>query len=100
MVKKIFLVDYEILGSAINGLDVINQLKITSCSFLTTSHYENNKIRNQCENIGVKIIPKSFAAYIPITIVKKIKIDLVFIDDNQCLTDAWQLRAEVVGYKI
>ncbi len=66
-----FLIDYEFIGYNENGLDIIEKLNIADRSYLITSRYEDFHIRTRCEKIGLKIIPKAFAVYIPIVSNKR-----------------------------
>jgi signal transduction histidine kinase len=61
----IYLIDYELLGNLKTGLDVIEKLKIESLSTLVTSRFEST-IRLRCERLGVKLLPKSMAGFIPV----------------------------------
>lgn len=61
-----FLIDYEFMNSTKNGLNVIEELDIAERSFLVTSHHEDSNVHEYSEKMGVKIIPKTFAAYVPI----------------------------------
>lgn len=99
---NIFLIDYEFIGVSQNGLDVIEELNIIDRSYLVTSQFEDLGIRNRCEKIGLKIIPKIFAVHIPIVIShfnNKI-VDLIFIDDDISITDAWILNGLSKGKNI
>jgi len=98
--KSVFLIDYELLGSDETGLDLIEQLKISKRAILVTSRYAENKVRTHADKLGVKIIPKSFSPYIPISLVNQDKPRLVFIDDDKMLTRAWELEAEYQGLNI
>jgi len=86
----IFLIDYEFIGCDESGLDIIEKLNIADHSYLVTSRHEDHHIRERCRKIGLKIIPKAFAVYIPIILTKIIKksVDLIFIDDDSIITDA------------
>ncbi|MDR3477531.1 MAG: HAMP domain-containing sensor histidine kinase [Gammaproteobacteria bacterium] len=64
----LFLFDFELLNQNITGLDLVEKFNIAKHSILVTSHYEDLKIINRCQKIGLKIIPKSIAAFIPIAI--------------------------------
>ena len=92
----IYLVDYELLADVKNGLDVIEELNINGKAILVTSCFEDSAIRNRCENIGVKIIPKSYVPYITIIeTTKKEPINrVVFIDDDEMMRMAWGFAAE------
>lgn len=64
--KAFFLVDYELLGDNATGLDVIEHLQIASQSALVTSRFEDVELQSRCRKLGVRIIPKSMAAFVPI----------------------------------
>ena len=67
--EALFLMDYEISGSSENGLDLIENLGIQRQSILVTSRYEEKNIRDRCEGLGIKLIPKSMSGFVPIEIV-------------------------------
>lgn len=62
----IFLMDYEIIGSKETGLDLIEELGIAKDSILVTSRFEEPEILTRCEGLGVKLIPKPMAGFVPI----------------------------------
>lgn len=66
--SMLFLVDYEIRGEVSNGLDIIESAQIQDSSILVTSHYEECQIRERCKRLGVRLIPKAMAGFVPITI--------------------------------
>lgn len=67
----LFLCDYEFLKKDINGIDLIKKLRIAPHSVLVTSHYEEQRIQIQCIQLGIKLLPKSMAAFIPLTFVSE-----------------------------
>lgn len=62
------LVDHELLGQPSNGLALIEHLQIASQSILVTSHYEDPAIREHCATLGVRLIPKWLAGFVPIVV--------------------------------
>ncbi|MBF0311964.1 MAG: hypothetical protein HQK52_01030 [Oligoflexia bacterium] len=64
-VKILYLCDYELLGHEFTGLKLIEQHNL-KMAYLVTSHYEENKIRAKCQELGIKLIPKMLAGLIPI----------------------------------
>ena len=64
----IYLMDFEILNHSETGLDLIEELGIQKQSILVTSRYEESSVRDRCEQIGVKLIPKSMSGFVPIVI--------------------------------
>jgi signal transduction histidine kinase len=63
------LCDYEIIGSEENGLDILERLKLAPNAVLVTSRYDQIEVQQRCEILGVKLLPKSLAAFVPIEIV-------------------------------
>ena len=62
----IYLLDYELLGQAVTGMDLIRKLGIQKQAILVSSRFEESQLVQNCEEIGVRIIPKSLASQIPI----------------------------------
>ena len=98
------MLDYELIDSKDSGLALIEQLNLKRQAILVTSRYEEPEVRERTKNLGVKIIPKSFAPYISISMVnetvKEEQPELIFIDDDETLTDAWKMQASLVSKKI
>ena len=67
----LFLIDYELLASSETGLDLIERLNIKDQAILVTSRYEELWIKTRAKELSLKIIPKNFAPYIPISILGK-----------------------------
>lgn len=96
--NKLFLIDYEFIDSDTTGINIIKQLNIFSQSILVTSRYEDEIVRNFCIETNIKIIPKNFVPYIKIETLNcnvnqntnAHQPDLIFIDDDINLTDAWK----------
>lgn len=95
--KTQFLVDYELLGSPESGLDLIERLNLSRHAILVTSRYEEPKVRTHADKLQVKIIPKNYSPYIPISLENNEKPKLIFIDDDKTLTSAWEAEAQYQG---
>jgi signal transduction histidine kinase len=117
---QLYLCDYELIGHTLSGLDVIEKLGLKNTrSVLVTSRYDDPDIRARCKKIGIKILPKSYAIYVPLIVETTIQSkelnspasntkqtfshvdnttstepDLILIDDNKTLTDTWKITAE------
>lgn len=64
--NMLFLIDYEYSGlSKKSGVDLILERGIASRSVLVTSHFENLKIQQICDEWKIKILPKQLAELIP-----------------------------------
>jgi signal transduction histidine kinase/FixJ family two-component response regulator len=64
----VFLVDYEFLGKPYTGLDLIHEFCIADKSVLVTSRFEDPDVVKQCEAMGVRLIPKGLAGFVPVEI--------------------------------
>jgi len=64
--KNLYLVDYEFNGSDTNGLKLIQQFRLSKEAILVTSRYEQIEVRVQCEALGLKLLPKGLAGFVPI----------------------------------
>ena len=96
-----FLVDYELLNQRKTGLDLIEELGIAHNSILVTSRYDDAEIQKRSELLGLKILPKSLAAFIPIQMeAKKLPIDLVLLDNDELVRLTWEIKAKKNGKKI
>lgn len=62
----LFLVDFEFLNQHYTGLDLIEDAEIAKHSILVTSRYEEYQIRERCEKLGVRLIPKGMSSLVPI----------------------------------
>jgi len=64
--RTIFLVDYELLGFKETGLDLLEDLAIGERSILVTSRFEEHSLLARATRLGVRILPKSMAGFVPI----------------------------------
>ena len=69
--NSIFLFDFEFIGHSMNGIEAIEKMKILDRSFLVTSRFENSKIRETCEKLGLGLIPKTYAFRVPIRLERE-----------------------------
>jgi signal transduction histidine kinase len=120
--KTLFLFDYELLGNEKTGLQVINELNIKENAILVTSHYEEEHIRNECARLGVKLLPKNLAGFVPILVMgdrlsviekdektinekpcdmrretRDVKCDAVLIDDDALVHATWKMIGKQYG---
>ena len=63
---------------------------------MVTSHFEDLSIRSEAESMGVKIIPKGIAAFVPITWDQGETqcIDAILIDNDPMMHLTWGRAAE------
>lgn len=92
----LYLLDYELLGQPKTGLQIIESLGIGEKAILVTSHFEDRSIRAAAHNLGVRIIPKGIAAFVPLVSASTDngnKVDAVLIDDDQLIQRIWKTSA-------
>ncbi len=97
-----FLIDFEFLNQKGNGLDIIERNKIAEKSVLVTSRYDEKFVRSRAKQLGIKILPKGLAPFVPITAQEdKILFDAILIDDDTSLMHViWKMAAEAQGKTI
>lgn len=99
----LYLIDFDLASEQKNGLDYIRELCISEKALLVTSSFENLLIRNESEEIGIKIIPKAYVPYIPIIHLPAINHNsdvLILIDDDSVMRMTWSLAAEGANKEI
>lgn len=97
--KVLLLIDFELLNQPQTGLDIIEALNLSSKKnyqvILVTSRYDEPHIRGRCAALGIKMIPKNMAGFVPIEIEpEKEKYDCVLIDDESLNHMTWSLYAK------
>jgi signal transduction histidine kinase/CheY-like chemotaxis protein len=97
----LYLVDYELLGGSQSGLDLIAELGLNGLSILVTSRAEESEIVQRCVRMGVRMIPKGLAGFVPAMIVEEPAApDAVLVDDDQLVHLTWKLAAESKGIRL
>lgn len=113
----IYLIDYEFIGQDTTGLDLIKNYKLDpdKC-VLVTSRFEEPYIIKECEGLGVKVMPKGLAGFVPIVVshdkINKQKSDAVpssspssssssfapitnvLLDDDNLIRLCWKIEAK------
>ncbi len=99
--NMIFLMDYELLNQKENGLDLIKDRNVSSKSILVTSRHEEPHIRDACEKLHIKLLPKQLAGFVPMQIVtQQPKLDYILIDDDDLTQMSWKMNAENLGHQM
>lgn len=91
----LFLIDYELLGQKVIGLDIIEELNLQKNSILVSSRYDEKNVYERCKRLGIRIIPKAMAGLVPIEMSKqKAVFDAVLIDDDPLVHLTWNVSAK------
>ena len=100
----LYLIDFQLIGQEKNGLEIIESLAIEENAILVTSRDEDRKIVEKCLHLGVRLIPKSLAAFVPIDVMQvdgpDREIDLVLIDDDPITHLNWRNAAKQAGKRL
>lgn len=94
--KLLSLIDYELLGFAETGLDLIESHNLQRCAILVTSRFEDVKIQERCRMLGVRLIPKGMAPFVPIKLSERDRVrwDAILIDDDPLVHALWKSDAK------
>lgn len=99
--ETLFLIDYQFLGTEVNGLDIIEKLGIAKQSVLVTSRFDEPHVRERAKSLGVKILPKGLAPFVPFSVSKpQEKYSAIVIDDDLLVHKMWALAAKAGGHKV
>jgi signal transduction histidine kinase len=63
----VFLIDFEFKTSPVDGIALIQELSLGNRSVLVTSHDDDSVVRDRAMSLGVVIVPKALAGYVPLT---------------------------------
>lgn len=64
----ICLMDYELIGSDKNGIQIIESLGIGASSVLVTSRAEEGGVLSDCQRLGIPVLPKSMVSFVPVAV--------------------------------
>jgi hypothetical protein len=73
---------------------LIETLDIARQSILVTSRFEEPAVRARCEHLGVKLIPKGLAGFVPIHFAALSHYDAILLDDDDMIHTVWELAAQ------
>jgi hypothetical protein len=65
-----YLIDYHLPGSSQNGIEFIESIHAKKTSILVTNNFDDPNVRDKCEAMGIKILPKMLASTIPVFLKK------------------------------
>lgn len=96
--QTLLLIDYELLNQPQTGLEIIEELQLAKNPkyqvILITSRYDELYVRSRCEELGIKLIPKIMAGFIPIKLkMPSEKFDCILIDDDFLNHATWSIYA-------
>jgi signal transduction histidine kinase len=64
----LYLMDYELRGRGETGLSLAEELRIGEQAILVTSRFEEQRILEGCLRLGMRMIPKGMAGFVPISV--------------------------------
>jgi hypothetical protein len=66
LIKPLFLLDYELVPSHITGLEIVSRYNLSASAVLVTSRFEDVSVKQRCQELGVRMLPKSIVWFIPL----------------------------------
>ncbi len=102
----VYILDYEIVGSPMTGLDLIVNHQLRSHAFLVTSYFNEQEIQLAVEQAGAMMLPKFMINRVQIEFgdrpfdSKVNSYDLVLIDDDPMIHELWHFEASQVGKRL
>jgi signal transduction histidine kinase len=97
--KAICLFDYELTGHQETGLSLAEELGLSGQTILITSHSEEQPLIAACAALKVRMIPKSLADLVPVSIVTH-PPRAVLLDDSTVTQMTWEIAAEDAGVEL
>jgi CheY-like chemotaxis protein len=103
---SLLLIDFELIGENETGLDLIREFALQSRSVLVTSRFEDEKVRLECEELKIRLLPKMLVSQVPLavsgdkTLVGAELVDAIFLDDDSLNHMTWQYDAKAAGVKV
>jgi hypothetical protein len=101
-IKALYLFDYELLNYKETGLSLARELNLAPKVILVTSRYEEKGIIEESSRLGIRMIPKGLAGFVPISIKfqpSSSKV-AVLIDDDALVHMTWKMAARSAGVKL
>lgn len=98
--KAVCLFDYELAGFKETGLSLAEELGLCARTILVTSRSEEPRIIAECIRLGVGMIPKGLADFVPLTIGAAVPALAVLIDDDAIVHMNWEDAAAHAGVKL
>lgn len=96
-----YLVDFELLGSKETGLELIERYALSEHAVLVTSRYEEEPVQRTCRRLGIKLLPKGLAQFVPLILEKEAgESDCVLIDDDELIHRFWRIEAKANGVRL
>ena len=105
-VDALYLVDYELIEQPVTGLDLIEELQLSSSSVLVTSRFEEQPVVDRCLRLNLKMIPKVVASFVPIVRrstsakISGTEPEVVLIDDDALVHQIWRHAAQRAGKRL
>lgn len=113
----VVLCDLELREDALNGLQLMKQIRATDKAVLVTSRFEEQDVRDECRMLGIRLIPKNLAGFVPIivdetalpdkhfssvisttpspAVVETPAAEVILIDDQDMIHTTWRMMAKI-----
>ena len=98
-----YILDYEIQGSPVTGLDLIKSFNLGSRALLVTSYFNDQKIQSSVAKAHARLLPKVLVPNVDVRrlpapprsmTVDADRLDAVLIDNDPIVHDIWKIDAK------
>ncbi len=93
----VYLLDFELRGEEQTGLTLAKELNLGDHAILVTSRFEDKAILDECVRLGIRVIPKGLAGFVPLACPLTLQPDAVLIDDDHLVHANWKVAARTNG---
>ncbi|MEQ1919022.1 MAG: hybrid sensor histidine kinase/response regulator, partial [Elusimicrobiota bacterium] len=99
--ESVCLFDYELALPSITGLALARELGLLAKMILVTGRAEDPAVISECAAAGVRLLPKSQAARVPLRCVAPSSAPgCVLVDDDELVRKVWAVAAKRAGKRL
>ncbi len=91
-----FLVDFDIRGAKMNGLDFIEKYKLVGRAFLVTQEFDYIQVQQRAQTLGCQVVPKPLLEDVIISQEQpqtRDRYDAIVLDDDDLILMTWKMAA-------
>lgn len=93
--RILFLVDHEFINSPMNGVNLIDALKIHEHAYLITGRADDPTLQNTCKEKGIRLLSKVSLPHTGFSLpASERKRVVVLLDDEVWVRSGWMMMAE------
>jgi signal transduction histidine kinase len=103
--RALYLLDHDLSGVPETGLSLATELGLERRAILVTGRHGDVKVLEECQRLGIRMLPKESALLVPLRVVASApadgsatpRLDAVLIDDDPLTRMTWENAASDFG---